>query len=173
MYLPCMRLQLTRPCAYFADITGFKIPLHRTVVVALVASLPTSLHACLKAVDGYHKVAADFASMVEDTPTDLGSELTATLAVVSLCTRVFTLLDKFHPANIGIITRANKSETQAGSSSQLVGAKLRPDELFIWEMCTLMLCEDKVSVHNCLREGFGVLMRSTHSAALRFMEEIL
>ncbi len=52
------------------------------MVVALDPDLPADVLACLRAVDGYHKVAADFASMVQDTPADLGSELTATLAVV-------------------------------------------------------------------------------------------
>lgn len=128
-----------------ADLAGFKIPLPHSVVEDLRSKLPAEFLSCLKAVHGYNQAIAKLANLVQSTPVNLGSEQTSTVAVISLCTTVFDLMAIYHKPKINILPRANKSEAQAGSSSQLIGAKLRPDELFIWQKCTLMVCEDKVS----------------------------
>lgn len=114
-------------------------------VASLQAVLPAELLGCLQAVPGYSRAAATLAILVQVPPKDLGSELTSSFAVIGLFATVFELVNQYHTPNINLQTSASKSETHVGSSSELVGAKLRPNELFVSHMCTMMLCEDKAS----------------------------
>lgn len=114
-------------------------------VVTLKRELSAELLGCLKAVPDQSLAAAKFARLVADPPVDAGSELTSTVAVINMFNGVFALMAQYHNPSITLQLSANKTERQAGSSSQLVGPRLRPDELFVWQMCTMMLCEDKVS----------------------------
>ena len=116
-----------------------------TEVESLQAELSTGLLSCLKAVHGHNRAAARLASLVQEPPEDLGSELTSSVAVINMFTSVFNLMTRYHTPSIMVKPSAVQSESQADISSQLVGAKLRPDELFVWHMCTMMLCEDQVS----------------------------
>lgn len=118
-----------------------KIPVPAATMQQLQATLSPDQQRLLWPQAGRHEAAERFYSLINEPPHNAGGESPAMLAMQHLFRVTLNTLGSFS----GFLPQVllNITERGAGSVSEVIEDRLRPDMIIVYDSCTLMIGEDK------------------------------